>query len=690
MNSLLITEYPFWYITFCLALGVIYALIVYLKNKKFRYSKSLTWGLAILRTLTITAIAFLLLQPYIKTEKKIIQRPTLLFAQDNSQSILNNDSSYYKDEYLKNIQDLEAQLSKKYDIQHVCFGSNVSYNDSITFSDNETNFSELFNNITNTHRDINALIIASDGNYNKGINPIYSSKNISSPIYTIALGNHKAIKDISILKINHNDITFIKNEFPIEVIWSASMLQGERTVLNIYHNNKLIKSRPINITSDAASGSELIYLTAATSGLNEYTVKIQALDEQNTSNNQRNTFIEVIDDTSKILIIGDAPHPDIKAIKQALEKNIRYSVETSFLQSFNKNILDYNVVILHQIPSNTKKSATLLAQMYNAEIPLLFILGQKTDISFFNSIKTGEKISNFNNIYDPATAIYNQHFSLFEISDATKTWIEQTPPLYVPFGEYSSTPSQNTLLFQKSGNIVTQKPLISLSGNVNNKIGIINGAGLWKWRISDYIENNSHDNFDSFITKIVQYLNIHKDKGRFRIDYNKQYLQSENTIIRAELYNKSYELINTPDISLHLIKNKTIDYIFTFDKKNDKYYLDAGQLSEGAYTFEASTKYDGEILKKTGEFVVKSINKEGLITRANHQLLKQLSEQHKGKLFYKDELDQLSELLLKADTENKVSYNKSYHLILNQLLIFILIIFTLSLEWFLRKYNGGY
>ncbi|MEA3503688.1 MAG: hypothetical protein U9R32_00635, partial [Bacteroidota bacterium] len=324
------------------------------------------------------------------------------------------------------------------------------------------------------------------------------------------------------------------------------------------------------------------------------------------------------------------------------------------------------------------------------EIPVLHIIGSQTDIKFLNALKTGQKIENINNSYNQPTANVNEQFTLFTLSESTKSWIKNTPPLTVPFGDYSVAPSLNTLLFQQIGNIKTQKPLITLSGNGNKKTGIINGTGIWKWRMQDYIDNNNHEHFNSFISKIVQYLSIRKEKGRFRIEHNKTYLQSEQAVFYAELYNKSYKLINDSDVSIHLYKSDSIDYEFTFDKTDKKYRLDAGNLPEGIYSFVATTKQGGKTFSKTGKFVVSAIRKEQLNTTANHKLLKQLAEQNDGEMHRVNEISKLKDLLLNTNAQPVVYNDKSYNLLLNNSWALILIIFTLSLEWFLRKYNGGY
>ena len=54
-----------------------------------------------------------------------------------------------------------------------------------------------------------------------------------------------------------------------------------------------------------------------------------------------------------MVILYHAPHPDVSAISQSIAQNETYEVETYPIDKFNKAIDDYNVVVLHQLPSKT-------------------------------------------------------------------------------------------------------------------------------------------------------------------------------------------------------------------------------------------------------------------------------------------------------------------------------------------------
>ena len=111
----LITEKPWWFILFCMALGAGYAFLFYpYKTLKTEQGKPavLQMTMAGLRALLVTLLSFLLLSPLIRSLHREVEKPVVVIAQDNSHSILlNKDSSFYKVAYLASLEQLKEKLS---------------------------------------------------------------------------------------------------------------------------------------------------------------------------------------------------------------------------------------------------------------------------------------------------------------------------------------------------------------------------------------------------------------------------------------------------------------------------------------------------------------------------------------------------------------------------------------------------
>ena len=86
------------------------------------------------------------------------------------------------------------------------------------FEGKKTDISYAFEEIGNRfyNRNLAAVVLASDGNYNKGINPFYKTSELNCPIFTMAIGDDTPEPDLQINGVRHNEIAYFENEFPIQ------------------------------------------------------------------------------------------------------------------------------------------------------------------------------------------------------------------------------------------------------------------------------------------------------------------------------------------------------------------------------------------------------------------------------------------------------------------------------------------
>ena len=107
MNFVIITEYPLWFLLFCVLFGAAVSALLYVKNSKYNLTSALKRILAVIRFIAITIIAFLLLSPLVKTVSRNVEKPIIIVAQDNSESILiNKDSAFYKNQYKEQLKEI--------------------------------------------------------------------------------------------------------------------------------------------------------------------------------------------------------------------------------------------------------------------------------------------------------------------------------------------------------------------------------------------------------------------------------------------------------------------------------------------------------------------------------------------------------------------------------------------------------
>ena len=690
----IITDYNWYFFLFCILLGVAYSAMFYFKDRKSSLNNNVKLLLAVLRCCTVSLIAFLLLSPLVKQKMVEKEKPIVIVAQDNSSSVLYcKDSSFYKGEYKSLLQKTIEKLEDDYEVHTYTFGEKIDDAFEINFSDKKTNISDFFQHITNvyTNRNIGAVLLCSDGLYNSGHNPIAAAEASLHPIYTVGMGDTSLRKDASISNVKHNKIAYLGNKFPVEIAIKATMLGGQNSKLIVQKNGKQIFSKDIKYTEDNFSTTIPLVLDADIKGLQHYKIVLERCNgEVSDANNVRNITIDVIDGKQKVAILAHSPHPDVAAIKHSIADNENYDVETFLAKDFDKPLAEYNLIILHQIPTTADyKGLELVEKIKKEDIPALFIIGEQTAIPQLNQTDMGLRILSKINQHSDVTPIYNSEFTQFVLSQEVYSKFEHFPPLSAPFGEYKTATNSQSLFMAKVGNVSSGNPMIMFVQKHNVRYGFIIGEGLWRWPLADYAQNGTADNFNTLIDKMVMYLSLKISKDRFRVVANNSYIEAEPVTFEAEFYNESYELINTPDILMSITDSADNEKQYHFNRVGATYHLNIGSLSAGRYTYKATTAYGNKNYKAEGNFVVEPIMLEDINLVADHTLLNTLSQKTGGELLSARNISDLPEMLKKRTDIKTVMYEQlKYSEMLNMPWLFVLIILLLGSEWVIRKYNG--
>lgn len=668
----IISDLPIMYSVACLFLGIGYAYFLYRKEVLLK-AKKLKQLLFIIRTFFIALLAVLLLNPVVKSIHKTKHKPIVILAQDISESIPDSFALQILTQISKELTDFE--------VHEFSFSDKVNKGFSIDNSGLTTNYSNLFQDMNSrfANQNIAGLVLATDGLYNSGSNPLYDNR-INFPIYPIAQGDTLVKRDISIAKVLKNEIAFLGNTFPLEITLSAQQCKGEHIQVEVWNKGKKIHTEDRIISTDDEYQKVKINLLAENVGLQHYTISVSQLhNEENSRNNSYTAYVEVIDSRYKILLLTEKTHPDIGAYKSAITKNKNYAVEQVNVNDFNGSFEAYQLVVIFGIKENNP----LLALLEKANVPLLvFDIQQNSNLKLTSAFSFKSRGS-----LEEVKAIKSESFSKFTFSPELLNLIQDAPPLQTPFGKYTLQIGSEVVIAQQVGMQVTPKPIILIDEANGRKLAFITAEGYWKWKLYDYANARNNEAFDELFSKLTQYLVLQEDKSKFRIDYKKQFAENSNIYFEASLYNESYELINDKEISLVIQNEKGDEFDYEFSKSLERYNLNVGVLDLGKYTFLAKVK-GGKLIRK-GSFDVRAIQLEQLYTVANHKLLFQLANISGGKLFYPNQLDKII-TAIKKSKNNFISVSSKEKLkgMINIPLVLLILLVLISLEWFLRKYNG--
>ena len=690
-------SYPYYFLSICLVIGLAYSLGLYFRSKKkSKLPSKFIYLLFAFRFIIVSALCAVLLEPMFKTVDESKERPIVVFAQDDSESILlSKDSSFYINAYKDSIEVLSNQIASKYEVDFLKFGSSVNSDKLISYTDKKTNLDQLLTEIKNRYygRNLASIIISSDGLFNSGYHPLYKEYGLDNvSIHSISLGDSTVRKDLSIQKIRHNKDVVLGNSFPVEISLLSNNFQNNEFMLSISLNSEVIHQQNIQPKLEIESFKIPIVLEANKIGLSKYRVDIQRKKGEITYQNNSSTFyVNVVDETQQVLLLAKSPHPDVSALKSALSNKIGRSINVRLLSDFDGDFSNYDLVITHRLTSQiTTSISNYFKTIRKANIPVLNITGSTMAVNY-GDLNLGIEMNDLKGSY-AVTALVDENFNNFIVPQQMIKQLEDYPPLDVPFSSnYKTTFQGSTVLFQKINGVETTYPLLQFSQLENYKIGTLLGEGIWRWRMNELMKSEKSDIFDSFLSKIIQYLLSTEKKEKFTIDVSQEFIENEPVQFFSKLYNENYELVDNVDVKLELFNDTSKVLEKLFNSSSNGYFLNINQLFPGNYSYKVSTQMGDKSYFKKGDFVVKQMKLEYLKTKADIHFLNLLSSKYNGNLYSPYSTGKLADDLLKnQQVADLINYDIKFEDIIKRKLLFVLFIVLLSGEWLLRKLLGSY
>jgi hypothetical protein len=690
-NFKILTQYSSWFIILCILTGLGYAYLLY--QKKSPWNKNTNYFLAALRFLLVSLLAFLLLGPLIKFFKNYEEKPTVVLAIDNSQSIALTENPEKLTILKTNLASLKEKLEDASIEVSVQTLDNTTSSDKLkdlSFNYASSNLSGLLNGVQSNYenRNLAGIILISDGIYNQGNAPTYVQYNI--PVHTVGIGDTVPKTDLNLKTVVYNKLSYKNNTFPIVAEIYNKGFGNQSTQVSLKQGTKLIDTKTISFRSDNEINKVEFYTSSSETGMQHYIIEVKPLKGEFTlRNNVAHAYIDIIENKEKILLVAPSPHPDIKAIRAAIEKKENYDFHL-YIPGISEYKEDkYDLYILDQLPDYTGTAKNITDKILKDDNSVLFIIGNQTNLNQFNNTNKVLNVLSRQGQKDLVTPAFNNSFDRFITETENQSVINNYPPLIAAYGEYNLKENADVLMYQKIGNVTSSRPLIVVSAD--RKQAVIAGEGLWQWRQHEYLETQDNKVFDKFIGNLVQYLSAKEDKRKFRVyPITNEFLITDQVFFETEIYNDLFEKVYGQKIDLKITdeEGKSTSYSFANGENNSRFEVKG--LKQGVYKYIATTELGGKPEKSEGRFTIKELMLEALNTTADYELLRQLSAKNNGRFVTASNLNQLAEVIINSKPKTILHTNEELLELVSIPWIFFLFLMLASTEWFLRKYKGGY
>ena len=677
----------------CLAVAVGYAFLLY--NSKHPWSGTLNKILFGGRTILVFLLAFLLLGPVIRQINNLYEKPVFVILQDNSVSVKETTDSVSLKSLQQSLSEIKSSLNNA---GYETFQKDLSGEDAgvVKFNEPVSDLQGALRKISNQYegQSIAGVVLVSDGIYNSGLSPLYTA--YSFPVYTIGVGDTAQRQDISVKEVVYNKIAYQGNKFPIRAEILVKGFSNQSITVSLLQGGKVLEKQTKNSGNDQLLTAEF-NVSATDQGIQRYDVQVEVKSaEKNIRNNKSTAFIDVVEGKKKILVVANAPHPDIKALRSIIDKNPNYEfilhipgVEETEVRNLQPTNID--LAIFHQSPDKRGRTRDLFQKFATSKTSLFMVVGQQTDLAGMAQFRMPLTFETAPRQYDDVMPVVNPSFPYFLLSPEANSVFSSFPPVWVPFGRMQIPASSVTLLSQRVGSISTDKSLLWVDIPDNHKIAVMLGEGFWQWRLEEYSKNENTEAFDEVCSKRSKHVSATDYKSRFNsYPVEQQFSDTEAVVFESQVYNEIYEPVfgNRVDLEITNDAGKKSKYNYGISPGNARYQM--GGLKEGIYKYTSSTMISGKEEKVRGQFLVTAQQAELQNLTADFDLLRKLSNSTGGKFYQASETEKLQSDLSKKEATSVIHSEEKYDNLLNLKWVFFLLLALVSAEWFLRKFYGGY
>ncbi|HZJ21129.1 MAG TPA: VWA domain-containing protein, partial [Pricia sp.] len=391
--------------------------------------------------------------------------------------------------------------------------------------------------------------------------------------------------------------------------------------------------------------------------------------------------VEVIDEKTDIAIISNLLHPDIGALKKAIESNEQRSVSVKKPNINIKQFDDVDLFILYQPDASFK---TVYDYIQRKKANIFTITGTQTDWNFLNTVQKGFSKNSYNQAEEVFPTL-NSGFALFNINDFS---IQDFPPLNSNLGEIQLDTSGEILLTQRIKGAELDQPLLAVIGKDTQREAVLFGENSWKWRMQSFRNEQNFKNFDEFIGRLVLYLSTNTSKERLTSEYSSVYAGNSTAKITATYFDETYVFEANATIDLKL-KNTGTEVVTEMPMllKGSYYESDLSNLAPGKYDFTVSVR--NENLSKSGSFTILDFDVEKQLVTTDYQKLGRLAKNTGGEVYFPSQIETLLSDLSKDNSFLPIQKGEQNTVpLIDFRWLLALIALALVAEWFIRKYNG--
>lgn len=679
-------------------------------------SRVLRLTLMIVRGVALFLLFLLIGEPLLSLVYHRLDKPVLAVLIDQSKSMTIQDKSGDRKAALLKTLDspalrtLEGSSTLLFGVFDTKLHLLQSYaKDSISFAGEGTDIGGALKQlkVLTTERNLQGVLLISDGNATVGASPLYEAEEIGHPVFTVGIGDTSEPHDVLVRRVVANTITYVGNKVPVDVTIKSSGYTNEKVEVTVQEGGKVLDRKTVQLEPGTREYDMPLSFTPDADGTKKISVEVSQLPGEISSQNNRSSFyVKVLKSKMRVLLIGGAPSADFAAIRRALQDDNNIEVK-AFIEKGNgqfyegaltdRDLRDNDCLVLIGFPAASSSSVALssVAGAVGNGKGVLFVLSRTTDLNklrvlqsylpFDIPTRAGEETQMFLAVSDA-----ERTNPILRVSSSFDIW-SKLPPSFALDEPFHAKPEALLLASARIQASASGVPLI-LSRHVNRSKSVaILCYGIWRW--ASYSEGipGAERILENLMSNAVRWLVTRDDEKPVQVRPTKEIFAGSDPVeFTGQVYDENYRPINDAEVSLAVTQKGQTAQLTLSPLGNGRFEGSFDPLPEGDYTYTAKVQAGGrQLAEEKGSFSVGGLNVEFQETRANRTLLEQIASRTGGQSYDAGNIDRLPQdvAALPNFRPRDVSVAQQFEL-WNKTWMLASLVALFAVEWFLRKRHG--
>jgi hypothetical protein len=682
--------------------------------------KFLRWSLMVLRGLAFISLFLALAQPIISYTKINQKKKQMVVLLDRSSSMSLPLGTETEITRLQQAMDLwsgpeTAPLRNNLEITTYAFAESLDVSATGEFlARNKTDFGRAVSQV----RQLSAvnppdyLMILSDGRATEGENLPDLAESFGWPIYTIAIGDSSRTDDIALDDIEFNEVIYAGRQTEIKASISQKGDHTGRLQIQLSEGERILTQKSVDPPGDGKIGEQNLTFTPAVPGRMFLNLEVSAGEEPNLLNNRRTFSVRVLKSKLNIMIYSSSLNQEYAFLNRYLKSRDDYEV-TSVIDAPGGNRLgerfpntqeklnSYDLVIMIDPNLNRIKSHydRMISYMTDRGGAIMIFMGEQ-----YARSAAGNRLETLSPLASGSTQSRSIRYGKFQTSpdarmifhpvlklaetreDIARTWQNQPPfTQLAPIDSVRTGAASLGYIEDESGG--SRKTVIAYKRYGAGKILTFAVAPFWHWAFYPVGVGSDASVYREFLSGTVRWLTISDESDRLSFKPVKEIFQNgEEVSFEGSVHDEGFRPIEGGSGDLIIVSGEydsTIAGILPEPGRPGKYGAGIGVLSPGSYEYHAELYADSVKLGDfNGKFAVDDIDRETAFSDVDWSYLAETADNSGGMFASYNNIQPLIDAIDKSAVE--VEETRDIRL-WDHLILLIIIIVTLTLEWFIRK-----